>query len=169
MPSVSRLPAGPLRRRSHLGATVLLVAGAMVACDSVGPGDGPLDELARNRALWEQAEPTDYSYAINRLCFCGFEARGPARVVVQNGVVVEQVYVDTGDPVVTQFADLFPAVEGLFDILESAYQQDAADVQVTYDPDTGVPIDFSIDYIANAADDEVGYAVTESVQALPQH
>ena len=30
---------------------------------------------------------------------------------------------------------------------------------MTYDPDTGIPIDASIDWLQNAVDDEVGWTV----------
>jgi hypothetical protein len=40
---------------------------------------------------------------------------------------------------------------------------------VTYDVETGVPIEFWIDYAENIADEELGFRVTESVASLPQH
>ena len=151
---------------SGLGLLAVLAA----TCGSIGGcGDlGPLpSELERNRDLWLDTRPADYTYAVERLCFCGLESRGPVRVTVQGSSVTERVYVDSGQPVSSPFEDFFPTVDGLFDLLEEAFAQDAHDIQVTYDADTGVPIDFWIDYQENLADEELGMTVTESVEETP--
>jgi len=146
---------------------VVLAAAFLSTCDTLGLGDGPRDELARNRELWARIGPSAYEYGLERLCFCGEASRGPIRVTVEAGVVVERVYVRSGEPVPGSLDDLFPVVDGLFDILEDAFEQDAFQIDVTYDPETGVPIDFRIDYAENIADEELGYTVTESVHQLP--
>jgi len=143
------------------GLVAVLVT--LTACGGLGPLDGPREELERARDVWEEYEPAKYSYSIRRLCFCAPESIGPVRVVVSNGIVVEARYVATNDSVPTSFQSLFPSVEGLFDILEDAYDNDASSVDVTYDASTGVPTEFFIDYIENAADDELGYEVTAQV------
>ena len=104
-------------------------------------------------------------FAVERLCFCGAESRGPVRVRVQGMAVVERVYVDTGGPVPGTFAELFPTVDGLFALVRSAIEGGAYEVRVTYHAVLGVPIDVWIDYIENAVDDELGLTVTESVEA----
>jgi hypothetical protein len=62
-----------------------------------------------------------------------------------------------------RFAEAFPAVDGLFTILRDAYEEESDDVSVTYEPVTGVPVEFFIDYLEMAADEEPGMAVTEDV------
>lgn len=165
-PSARRVAGGKIGLHPvFIGFVLQLV---LVGCGSVGLGDSPQDVLERNRRLWEEAEPAAYSYEVGRLCFCTPESLGPVRVVVEDGIVIDRTYVGTGDPVDAGWADLFPLVEGLFDILEDAYDRDASDVQVTFDPTSGVPIEFSIDYILNAADDELGMSATVPVPVLPQ-
>ena len=85
------------------------------------------------------------------------------RVSVSGQDVTERVYVDSGDPVPASFAELFPSVDGLFDILEAAIVGDAHVIEVTYDTVSGVPIDLWIDYVENIADEELGFRVTEMV------
>lgn len=133
------------------------------ACGTLGLGSTALDELERNQELWERVAPVSYQYAVERLCFCGVEARGPVRVTVAGTVVSSRFYIDNGDPVPPNFADLFPTVGGLFDILRDAIDREAHEIRVTYDPETGVPIDFWIDYLEMAIDEEVGIRVTEAV------
>lgn len=150
----------------------LAVVGAWIlqtGCGVIAPGGGVLEELERNDEIWASLEPSMYAYGVERLCFCGVEARGPVRVAVSGGQVVDRTYIESNAPVPSSFEDLFPSVEGLFDILRDAIARDAHVIEVTYDVETGVPIDFWIDYAENIADEELGFRVTESVASLPQH
>ena len=45
---------------------------------------------------------------------------GPVRVTVVGADVTSRVYVDSGDPVDPQMEDLFPTVDGLFEVLLDA-------------------------------------------------
>ncbi|MBM4183134.1 MAG: hypothetical protein FJ207_02800 [Gemmatimonadetes bacterium] len=144
----------------------LLVGCALLAgCSDLGFDVRSLTDLERARSRWERTRPNAYVYAIERLCFCPVEYIGPVRVRVQGDTVLERVYVDSGSPVPSGVADFFPTVDGLFAILADAYSDDADDVRVTYDPVTGVPVDFFIDYMEMAADEELGMRVTEDVVA----
>ena len=149
-------------------ATLAVATVCATGCDSIGPGSDAMDELERNQSLWERVGPATYRYAVERLCFCGVEARGPVRVAVADGQVLSRVYADSGDPVSPPLEDLFPTVDGLFDILRDAIERGAHSIDVTYDPETGVPIDLWIDYEDFVADEELGFGVTEAVsQILP--
>lgn len=148
-----------LLARLLVAATVLVAAG----CNDLGPVDLSRAELDANRLRWETLGPESYVYAVARNCFCPEEYRGPVRVRVVDGTAVERVYVSSGQPVPEEIAPSFPAVDGLFDVLRSAYEDEADEVRVTYDPELGVPIDFFIDYLEMAADEELGMQVTEEV------
>lgn len=146
-------------RIGRMVAACALLAG----CGDLGFDVRSLTDLGRARAKWERTRPDSYVYAVRRSCFCPIEYLGPVRVSVQGDSVVEREYVDSGDPVPSMFAGGFPSVDGLFDILEEAYGGNADDVRVTYDPVTGVPVEFFIDYLEMAADEELGMRVTEEV------
>jgi hypothetical protein len=68
--------------------------------------------------------------------------------------------VDSGEPVPGDLAPHFPTVDGLFDVIKDAMDRDVHQLRVTYDGDTGIPVDIWIDYEANAVDEELGYQVT---------
>ena len=140
---------------------VLLMLGA---CSDLGPPDGPRAELELNRETWERLRPSSYQYVVERLCFCGLEARGPVRVIVVGDDVSERTYADSGDPVPAAFGELFPSVDGLFDVLLDAFEREAHRIDVTYDPISGVPLDLWIDYLETVADEELGFSVTETVR-----
>ena len=134
------------------------------ACSDLGPAGGPRAELLRNRETWQRLRPSSYQYGVERLCFCGLEARGPVRVTVVWGDVSDRTYVDSGDPVPAPLGDLFPTVDGLFDVLLDAIEREAHRIDVTYDPISGVPLDLWIDYLETVADEELGFSVTETVR-----
>jgi hypothetical protein len=145
-----------------------LLAALAAGCSDQGPHVGALErEIAANRALWEANGPSSYVYDVERLCFCGVEALGPVRVVVENGVAVGRTYVATGEVVPASFADLFPSVDGLFEVLTDAVQRGAADVRVTWGSGNGLPLDFFIDYSVNIADEEQGYRIVDPPRTTP--
>lgn len=147
-----------------LAHLMLAAALPLAACSESGFGP-EMRELEQNRTKWEASAPASYVYAVERLCFCGYF--GAARVTVENGVAVSAVWVDPQGQSVEPTTELFPGVDGLFDILEDAFARNAHSVEVTYDPATGVPTEFQIDYIELAVDEELGMRITEPVTELP--
>jgi hypothetical protein len=118
---------------------VLLGCVGVVACSDVGFDVRSLTELERAAARWDRFGPDSYAYAVARVCYCPVESTMPVRVRVEHGVAVERTYVGSGEPVPDAMSHLFPTVEDLFDILRQAYDEDAHEVRVSYDPDLGYP------------------------------
>ena len=143
--------------------TAMAVLATSGACGDLGPGDGSFAEVTRNQERWQQQRPATYRYGVERLCFCGVEARGPVRVTVAGDDVTDRTYIDSGETVPGLFEDLFPTVDGLFDVLRDAIEREAHRIDVTYDPISGVPLDVFIDYQQNVADEELGFSVVEAV------
>lgn len=118
--------------------------------------DGPPETLAEAQALWADADLDAYRMTLSRSCFCPPEYRGPYEVVVEEGRVQTVVYEGEGVP-----DDRALTVEALFDLLNEAYEQKAARIDVTYHPALGYPTSLYIDYSEQMADEEVGYTVAE--------
>jgi hypothetical protein len=133
----------------------------LAACDTTTPGGDLRSDLERNRSLWSEQGMTSYVYGLERVCFCHEVARGPVKVTVQDGVVEGRAYVSSGTAVDPELEDLFPAVTGLFDLIEQAIEAAAFRIEVTYDPATGLPVDVSIDYDQQVIDEELGFSVVE--------
>jgi hypothetical protein len=154
-----------MRRRLRPGsgrvAVLALVAG-LAGCEISGPGD-PTFEVYRNRAVWRAERPESYEYTVQRLCFCITDAVRPVRVRVSGESVTSRVYAADATPVPSQYAESFPSVEGLFQLILDAMDDEADEIDVVYDPDTGVPLEIAIDYIAMAVDDELTVRVVEDV------
>ena len=137
---------------------VLLVAAG--ACSS---STGPSDEaqaLALSRARWYSSGIENYDFTIARICECTPELAGPVVVEVRNGQVSERKYA-SGINVDPQYADLFTAVPGLFDLIDEAIRRDAAGLAVRYNSAYGYPESIQIDWVAGAVDDEVSYRISD--------
>jgi hypothetical protein len=150
--------------RWNRGLKTLAVTGSLwmlAGCGAVLGPRGQLEELRNNRQRWEAVRAEDYVYAVRALCFCGEATLGAVRVTVSGDEVVSRTVVETDEPVDPIFGETIPSVDGLFDVLEDAYERDAFSVEVTYHASLGIPIDIAIDYIELAIDEELGYAVTE--------
>ena len=131
---------------------ILGLWGMLAGCGLVEPDER--DELREMRSVWSAQAITSYTYTLRRGCFCTIEAVGPVAITVRDGQVESLRYVASGDPV-TNLTDLWPTMDGLFDLIERAVAGDADDVVVLFHPDLGYPLTADIDYIAQAIDDEL--------------
>ena len=114
------------------------------------------DQLPDLRAKWEQDGPDDYTFVLDRLCFCG--EVGPYRVSVRDGEPASMTDAQ-GKQISAQEAEYLPeSIDELFDILErDAVESDL--VVATFDDELGYPLQAYVDSISNAVDDEVTYVV----------
>jgi uncharacterized protein DUF6174 len=146
------------RVRLMLHATPLVAT--LIAC-SVATGPGL--EFATARARWAQRGPGSYSITVRRSCECLPEMMGPVVVTVRNGVVESRQYTTNGAAVPSEYAELFPPVDGLFGVIETARRDGAARLDVSYDPTFGYPVRIAIDWHAVHVDDEVTYEAKDLV------
>ena len=51
-------------------------------------------------------------------------------------------------------------VDELFGFIEDGFDQNAAQVRVSYDPELGYPVEAWIDYRLNTIDEERGFVIT---------
>ncbi len=146
-----------LRSRRIFTLIIVLLAAGLNACgDDVTGVNG---ELESARARWAASQPNAYEMTVRTSCFC-IENR-PVIVAVRAGVVESRRYADTGLAIDPRFASSFPAVEGLFAVVDDAVARKAALLDVQYDAVRGFPVRISIDYISNALDDEITYLVSD--------
>jgi len=134
---------------------------AAAAAATLGACDGPTSperQLQAARLKWERTRPAAYTFTIARYCFCA-PGGGPVIVSVRDGVVESRTYAANGAAVAPAYAEYFPTIDGLFEVIEDARQRADA-IDVTYDPAFGFPAVISIDYIRTSADDEITYRAT---------
>lgn len=145
-------------------AVFAALAGLLVlptyACSDLSPDTDPiLNDVATHRAIWESKRPYSYVYELQRWCDCPREEQGPVRVKVEGTVVVERRYSETGALVASSLDSAFPAVDGLFDMLEDAAGRKPWSMNVNWDAELGYPRDLYVDFEANVLHDELSYRV----------
>ena len=116
-------------------------------------------EIAAQREKWAAQRIDDYQLTFSRVCFCAPEGAGLVVLSVLEDEPVEWLYFLSGDPVAPEWQAVFPTVHGLFDFLEDAIDRGAERIDVTFDPDLGLPTSVRVDYRIAAADEEIGYEV----------
>jgi hypothetical protein len=148
------------RRRREVLVLVVALGPLLSGCDdTVGPAAAPLEELEAHRRLWARTRPDIYVYTVLRSCECPVGRAGPVRVTVDGPAVVARVYKDSSEPVPEQVGEVFPSVEGLFDIARRGLVE-GRDVIVRYDHHSGVPLEVWVGPGVGAEDDILGYRVT---------
>jgi hypothetical protein len=145
-----------LRPRLAALAVVLALPLAVAACGSpTGISLAERAALARAEAQWAALGVSSYTLVEEPRCFCG--GLRQIRSTVVNGVATERVYVDDGSPVPANLFTEIATVDAMLADLEQAVRDEAA-LDATYDAH-GIPVDASIDYSKNIADDEFGWRV----------
>jgi len=147
-----------VRLRFAATAAALLLASCT---NSVGPSGAEALELAAAKAAWSAQHLDSYTLVVRPMCFCGSPL---IRVTVVNGVVTAREFVDGATPVPPSFFSQVESVDAMLATLDQAFREDAAEVHASYDS-RGIPQQASIDWYANAVDDEFGWTVVELTPA----
>lgn len=131
----------------------------VVALEACSPSK-PRSLLADNREKWQAKNVRHYRFDLSIGCFCPFHEQMPLSIEVLNGEVISLTAKNGED--VTPFLESYrrsDTIDKLFAIIASA--EDRADeIKIEYDPSYGFPTSAWIYYMKNAADDEMGYVVT---------
>ena len=115
-------------------------------------------DLLRHQGRWERSRVANYVYTGAWNCFCPREYTANAEVTVRGGAVVS---VASADPAVPNIPDpeRFVSIKALFAVLQSAIDENAARIDVTYNAQFGYPEQFFIDYHEMMADEERGFVI----------
>jgi len=135
--------------------SIVLSALAAAACGVTGPSGRHAGEQARldqARAQWRAQGIADYTYVFSRGCFCVEEAREPVTITVRGGAIASVVSVAGGAP---RDPAQYTTVEGLFDLVQDAIDQDAATIRTEYDPARGYLTSAWLDISERLADEEM--------------
>lgn len=144
-------PHTPLVRLAALAAMVV-VAQACSITEPSGRAAQSLD-LTRSRQRWTSAQIHDYEFDYQLSCFCAPEATEPVHIVVRSDAVTSVVRRRDGLPTGTRYGG-WPRVDELFADVSRQLEQNAARLDVTYDPTYGYPREIVVDVNLMTADDE---------------
>ena len=142
----------------RIAPSLLVFLPMLTACSDLhGPEQS---ELNTNLAAWRSANIEDYQFRFQRLCFCVFI--DPVIVEVRHGDIASVILADSGTVVdTTQMGGHFLAIDGLFEVIQDAIDQEAHSLTVEYHAQLGYPTSIDIDYLLNAVDEEVSFRASE--------
>lgn len=146
----------------------VVVALVSAGCLTTGPEDDLARDVAFYRDLWESTGPASYTFVLRRTCFCGPPVIEPVRLTVGPSGIESAEFVDIDEPILPEFVDTWPDIDGLFDVIEDALERDAERIDVTWNTAVGYPAEIYIDYAEFIADEEQGYVVLEAPVATGQ-
>jgi hypothetical protein len=118
----------------------------------------PVMDAESAQARWQRSGPDDYTFTVRYSCFCA--TYGAWRVDVEDGKVVGTRPLLDERPAGSRPNESRRPVDELLADAVRAEAGEAATIDAEYDPDTGVPTRVSIDWIANAIDDEISWEIT---------
>jgi hypothetical protein len=116
------------------------------------------DALDKERE-WKSQEIHDYRFVYTVSCFCGFTGPNPAVITVIDDEVVKVEYLAPSQNGGTVSTNGYPTIDGIFALLAAARARNPDKIDVDYDSQYGFPRSIEIDYVKNAADDEIEYKV----------
>ena len=128
----------------------------LLACSSTEPTKVWQEQLNDARERWEQAGISSYTFRYTRHCFCPQVA---LQVTVHNNVItgIHDVAADTA--YVAPFGAY--SIPHLFAQVQDFIDRPVAELTVSYDSATGMPLTVAADPIANAIADENGFSLAE--------
>ncbi len=129
------------------------------ACGSDSEVDRRLDELAAARSVWIVAAPATYEFTYLRLCFCPNVS--PARILVDGGLVIRVIDVESSTTLPAERNTEFPTVEELYIELDDLIRLEPFRLEVKYDPELGYPSFVSVDIEERVVDEEFSYTVED--------
>lgn len=147
--------------KTRMFITAILPLMLLTGCALFGEDDDDVSEVTQQRRQWERLTIDAYEYDLTILCFCA--SIDPVRVQVRGDTVFSAVLVETGEPVEEPYRSR--TIDELFDVIEDAVAQDAAQLEVEYDEAFGFPTHIYVDYSITIADEERTY-VAENFRSL---
>jgi hypothetical protein len=147
---------------------IVLMTLVLAACTAAGNVMGNQSEIEQNQEKWENANISHYRYHLSITCFCIFSQDMPLIVEVQDGEVVSMEFQSGNeiDPESRKLFEKYATIDRLFAELEANLNGAAAEVTVQYDPTYGFPTEVTLDFVKEAADDEL-YLSLSNFEPLP--
>jgi hypothetical protein len=142
-------------------ACLLTLATLATACSDPADDHG----LAAARKQWVDHLPASYSFTWMQGCECIGDMTRPIRIGVTAGQLTTAVFVDDQRAVGEPVRGSLLTIDGVFDKIQNAFDQGAAEVTVAYDPARGYPRSVFVDYSRQVADEELSLQISDFAAA----
>jgi Family of unknown function (DUF6174) len=115
------------------------------------------------RVLWNSKNLSNYSYTLQRSCFCLPDYTKAIRLEVRGGALTSAKYVDSGTDVPDTIRPNIFKIESFFDLIDSTQAKGGKVDGLKFDAMLGYPTQMSLDPIPLAADDEISYKLSDLI------
>jgi Family of unknown function (DUF6174) len=134
---------------------LLLFMLGLVACSTPSP-------TLEGRALWASKNLSNYSYTLQRSCFCEAGIAKAMRLEVRNSTLSSVKYVDSGlDVTENNLRPNIFKIEAFFDLIDSTFARGGTVEPLSFDSAFGYPTRMNVDPIPDAADDGTDYFLSD--------
>ena len=135
-----------------------------------------LSRLSKNRfeEIWKRQQIENYRFTIKADCFCTLSKYSPGIVTVKNGVVESIASKTNGKSLVRGqgnddfdrkineiYINDFPTISRMFEMVQTAINENAYWVWAEYDLHRGYPTKISLEYDRQTTDDELYLLITD--------
>jgi len=143
--------------RTNFACLFITLTTLGMACSQSADDHG----LAAARRQWADHLPAAYSFTWTQGCECISDMTRPIRISVTSGQIANAVFVDDQRAVGEPVRGYLLTIDGVFDRIQAAIDQDAAEVTVEYDPARGYPRSVFVDYSRQVADEELALQISD--------
>jgi len=119
------------------------------------------ETLLYMQRLWHSQVGANYSYVVEKKCFCSLDYTREMLVSVIDNNVVEAQYRDTGEKVSEQIVGQLLTIPGWFDEISKAIGNESGELEASYDSDLGYPVNIKIDRRKMVSDDEFDVIISK--------
>ena len=120
----------------------------------------PLSEFEINKSRWQASNLNNYQFDFRWICFCEHDYISPVTITVEDGTINNAIYTETQIPVQVNKLDRYKTIDGLFSFIQDAYDKNAYQISINYDPHDGYPFEGSVDYVEMMVDEEKGFEIS---------
>ena len=136
----------------------------LCGCDILRLGDDQHVDtqslLDRNRKMWDSQMASNYQFYFQWSCYCTMDFVAEVNITVRENRIHGAVLVEGDVPIPLDAAvERYKVIDGLFDLLQSAIDENAHTIAAKYHPELGYPIEVWIDYEQNSVDEELGFSI----------
>ena len=155
-----------MRNRRVLFRMIVLyfVLAPLCGCDILKLGnDRHVDiqsRLDNNRKKWDSEMVSNYQFDFQWSCYCIVDFVAQVNITVRDNQIHSAAFVEGDVPIPHDIAiERYQAMDGLFDLLQSAIDANAHTISAKYHFDLGYPTEVWIDYEERTADEERGFSI----------
>lgn len=136
----------------------------LCGCDILRLGDDrhvdTQSRLDNNRKKWDSEMASNYRFYFQWSCYCTMDFVAEVNISVRENRIQGAVLVEGDVPIPLDAAvERYKVVDSLFDLLQSAIDDDAHTITAKYHPELGYPTEVWIDYEQNSVDEELGFSI----------